>query len=237
MTSLNWIQKEYLNQFSKLATKQKEILIETMLEHQRRGNFVRIYPTKNSDFYDCFLSQNKQNQQAVYHFLYSDVFLSFKDACNTKNMFVGFQTDCDPGLRRKQRGSGLAIYAEINGSKIAKELLYEYFSRVIALLKEARVARYKDNPEMVEIINKLNLVLKDDCLRFDEEIEEETIEKEEDKSEDDRQNLNMSRFNQPKNPSHTTIEAIGNEQLSNERTQSNATKRRSSQVVSLEVVI
>ena len=34
----------------------KEIVIETMLEYQRRGNFVRMYPTKNSDYYDCFLS-------------------------------------------------------------------------------------------------------------------------------------------------------------------------------------
>jgi hypothetical protein len=27
-----------------------------LLENQRRGNFVRIYPTKNSDYYDCFVS-------------------------------------------------------------------------------------------------------------------------------------------------------------------------------------
>jgi hypothetical protein len=32
-----------------------------MLENQRRGHFVRIYPSKNSDFYDCFLSPSKQN--------------------------------------------------------------------------------------------------------------------------------------------------------------------------------
>jgi len=59
---INWIQKEYLNQFLQLSSKQREIIIETILENQRRGNFVRIYPTKNSDFYDCFLSHNKTNQ-------------------------------------------------------------------------------------------------------------------------------------------------------------------------------
>ena len=58
---LNWIQKEYLNQFLQLSSKHREMIIETLLENQRRGHFVRIYPTKNSDFYDCFLSQNKQN--------------------------------------------------------------------------------------------------------------------------------------------------------------------------------
>lgn len=52
----NWIQKEYINTFIALNTRHKEIICETLLEYQRRGNFVRIYPTKNSDFYDCFLS-------------------------------------------------------------------------------------------------------------------------------------------------------------------------------------
>ena len=59
MEGLTWIQKEYLNQFLQLNSKHREMIIEAILENQRRGNFVRIYPTKNSDFYDCFLSQNK----------------------------------------------------------------------------------------------------------------------------------------------------------------------------------
>lgn len=47
-----------------------------MLEYKRRGNFIRVYPCKNSDFYDCFLSQqNKQMQQVLYYFLCSDIFL------------------------------------------------------------------------------------------------------------------------------------------------------------------
>ena len=49
-------QKDYVKSFITMPAKMKEIVIETMLEHQRRGNFVRIYPTKNSDYYDCFLS-------------------------------------------------------------------------------------------------------------------------------------------------------------------------------------
>ena len=52
----NLEQKEYISNFIQLPQRMKEIVIETMLEHQRRGNFVRIYPTKNSDYYDCFLS-------------------------------------------------------------------------------------------------------------------------------------------------------------------------------------
>ena len=56
LEEINWIQKEYIHNFLHLSQKLKEVVIETILENQRRGNFVRIYPTKNSDFYDCFLS-------------------------------------------------------------------------------------------------------------------------------------------------------------------------------------
>ena len=59
---MNPEQKEYVKTFIETPPKVKEIIIETMLEHYRRGNFVRIYPTKNSDYYDCFLSQNRQTQ-------------------------------------------------------------------------------------------------------------------------------------------------------------------------------
>ena len=49
-------QKEYVKGFIQLPARMKEIIVETMLENHRRGNFVRIYPTKSSDYYDCFLS-------------------------------------------------------------------------------------------------------------------------------------------------------------------------------------
>lgn len=52
---LNWIQKEYLSQFILLPAKHKEVVIETMLEMKRRGNFIRIYPTKSIMLYIYFL--------------------------------------------------------------------------------------------------------------------------------------------------------------------------------------
>lgn len=55
-------QKEYVKDFIQMQPRMKDIVIETMLENQRRGNFVRIYPTKNSDYYDCFVSSNLTTQ-------------------------------------------------------------------------------------------------------------------------------------------------------------------------------
>jgi hypothetical protein len=32
----------------------REYIRETLIENQRRGNYIRIYPAKNSDMYDPF---------------------------------------------------------------------------------------------------------------------------------------------------------------------------------------
>jgi hypothetical protein len=87
---MNLEQKEYVKNFIEQPQKIKEIVIETMLEQQRRGNFVRIYPTKNSDYYDCFLSQNRQTQQQLYYTLFSNVFTSFKDLTKSSN-FLNYE--------------------------------------------------------------------------------------------------------------------------------------------------
>jgi hypothetical protein len=48
---------------------------------------VRIYPSKHSDCYDCYLSTNRHTQQTLYQFLYSEVFPSFKDFHKTGPLF------------------------------------------------------------------------------------------------------------------------------------------------------
>jgi hypothetical protein len=71
--------KAAIAQAISLPLKLRGFLIEILLEDQRKGNFLRIYPAKNSDAYDQYLSQKSINK-AVYSFLYSEVFCSFKKA-------------------------------------------------------------------------------------------------------------------------------------------------------------
>ena len=54
------------------SLKQKEILFETMSEYARKGNFVRIYPAKGSDLYDCFFQQNRPLNRFIYKCLFTD---------------------------------------------------------------------------------------------------------------------------------------------------------------------
>ncbi|PCI27231.1 hypothetical protein COB52_05095 [Candidatus Kaiserbacteria bacterium] len=48
------------------------MLLDTMGEQMRQGSYVRIYPAKGSDLYDCFFSQNRPANRFIYKCLYSD---------------------------------------------------------------------------------------------------------------------------------------------------------------------
>jgi hypothetical protein len=55
-----------------LNCKYREYVRETAAEYQRRGNFIRIYPAKNSDIYDQFFSGPRPYNKAVYKALFTD---------------------------------------------------------------------------------------------------------------------------------------------------------------------
>ena len=52
--------------------KNRDILLETVLEYERRGDFVRIFPAWGSDFYDQFFSYQRPIQKFIYNFLFED---------------------------------------------------------------------------------------------------------------------------------------------------------------------
>ena len=56
---------------SKLPTRVKDVLFETLLEDERRGGFIRIYPAKGTDIYDGFFVAQHQYNKALYKYLYS----------------------------------------------------------------------------------------------------------------------------------------------------------------------
>ena len=52
--------------------KYKEYLKETVLENQRRGYFIRIYPARGSDMYDPFFQHPRPYNKVIHKVLYSD---------------------------------------------------------------------------------------------------------------------------------------------------------------------
>lgn len=45
---------------------------ETLQEHQRKNNFVRIYPAKNSDMYDHYFITPRPSNKFLHRYLFSD---------------------------------------------------------------------------------------------------------------------------------------------------------------------
>lgn len=54
----------------------RDILHETVSEYTRRGEFVRIFPAKNSKIYDKYFSKNHLNK-LIYKTLFSSEFLPY----------------------------------------------------------------------------------------------------------------------------------------------------------------
>jgi len=52
--------------------KHREVIYEALGEYQRRGNFVRIFPSKQSHIYDQFFLGSRPLNKLLHKVLYSD---------------------------------------------------------------------------------------------------------------------------------------------------------------------
>lgn len=53
----------------------REYIRETVTEYQRRGNYIRIYPAKNSDMYDQYFHSSRAYNKIIYKVLFTDEIL------------------------------------------------------------------------------------------------------------------------------------------------------------------
>jgi hypothetical protein len=57
--------------------KHREIVAETVEEYCKRGNFVRIYPSKQSNMYDKFFAAPRPLNKLLHKVLFSDKILKY----------------------------------------------------------------------------------------------------------------------------------------------------------------
>lgn len=50
----------------------REYIRETLAEYSRKGNFIRIFPAKGSDIYECFFTGARPYNKIVYKALYTE---------------------------------------------------------------------------------------------------------------------------------------------------------------------
>ncbi len=61
------------------SLKHKEVLRDTLSEYQRKGNFVRLYPSKGSDVYDVYFASARPLNRFLYRVLYTDDVMPYKN--------------------------------------------------------------------------------------------------------------------------------------------------------------
>jgi hypothetical protein len=102
----------------------------------------------------------------AYQFLYSEVFFSFKDVAKSKNLIQTAQPTPtqstmaaypkfgqDHKLQRKD-----SLQTNFNSEthmRIVKELIFEYFNRLIRLLQEPKVQGVAENSDMQEVLQRI----------------------------------------------------------------------------------
>jgi len=58
--------------------KHKEIVLESLREFQRKGNYIRIFPGKNSNMYDQYFQGVRSINRILYKVLYSSKLLKYQ---------------------------------------------------------------------------------------------------------------------------------------------------------------
>jgi len=61
-----------MEKLSQLSSKNRAIIRDTLIEDQRKGNFVRIYPTRDSDIYDQYFLSLRVTNKMVHKYLFTD---------------------------------------------------------------------------------------------------------------------------------------------------------------------
>jgi hypothetical protein len=62
----------FWEKIAQITSKNRAMLAETLLEDQRKGNFIRIYPNRNSDIYDSYFIFPRASNKVLFKYLFTD---------------------------------------------------------------------------------------------------------------------------------------------------------------------
>jgi hypothetical protein len=74
----------------------KEYIRETLVEGQKKANFIRIYPARGSDIYDNFFANSRPYNKLVYKMLYTDEILKCIQSKPTADVKLAYKMDMPP---------------------------------------------------------------------------------------------------------------------------------------------
>ena len=92
----------------------KEYLKETVLENQRKGYFVRIYPSRGSDMYDPFFQHPRPYNKVIQKVLYSDEVLKNYGKLQIFSQQASMQSEKALGYEMKLPPTSYEHYKKMN---------------------------------------------------------------------------------------------------------------------------
>ena len=67
-----------VEKITQMNSRFREVLRETLIENNRKNNFIRIYPTSSSDVYDQYFTQQKPMHKSLYKALFSNELIPYQ---------------------------------------------------------------------------------------------------------------------------------------------------------------
>mmetsp|Transcript_14210 Transcript_14210/g.14191 ORF Transcript_14210/g.14191 Transcript_14210/m.14191 type:complete len:483 (-) Transcript_14210:243-1691(-) len=68
----------FCEKLSTISQKNRNMIKDTIFEDLRKGNFIRIYPNKNSDIYDQYFTTPRNTNKILYKYLFTDELIQWE---------------------------------------------------------------------------------------------------------------------------------------------------------------
>lgn len=87
----------------------RDIVAETVSEYNRRGEFIRIFPSRNSKMYDRFFSSGRSSlNKIVYKALYSNELLPYSTQIPSDGQLISMQKQFEHSMSKTLAPTKLA---------------------------------------------------------------------------------------------------------------------------------
>ena len=132
----------FCEKLSQISMKNRTIIRDTLTEDSRKGNFIRIYPTKNSDIYDQYFTLPRTSNKVQYKYLFTDELIKWEVPKNfTYSSYNKEDDNYSSFVDKKNKLSQLD-----NSNKKTLQKLPEVSKKKAAMESKKKISSYNTAP-------------------------------------------------------------------------------------------
>lgn len=119
--------RTFCEKLSQVSSKNRTMVRDTLVEDSRKGNFIRIYPNKNSDFYDQYFITPRVSNKVLYKFLFTDELIVWEVP---RNFVFSSYNQNSYTLTNKQSEGVMMKNKKTNRSNTTSDATFDYSNMV-----------------------------------------------------------------------------------------------------------